>query len=334
MSESEIVELLFQSGFSTKAEASQVSGRGVGLDIVRRHLEQIGGRIEVDLRPGKHGTLFMLDVPVSIMSTHGLLVQASGEVFALPIDHVERTALVDASLVRRAEGAPIISLGDSEPLRLRWLGSLFGEIDSRQAGNELTIVVLMNNSSRLGLVVDDVIGRFEFVMRPLPWNVRAITGINGAALLEDGSVALTLDVPALFTLTNRDIRSTQTLRRRQPTILVVDDSISIRTLHRNLLLGAGYDVILASDGEEAWQTLKQRAVDLLVADIAMPGLDGFELTRRIRADSRYQQLPVILVTALGTPEDMARGAEVGANEYIVKKQFDQERFLTIVATYV
>jgi chemotaxis protein histidine kinase CheA/CheY-like chemotaxis protein len=334
MAESEIVDLVFQPGFSTRSEASEVSGRGVGLDIVRRHLEQVGGRAAVDLRPGTQGTRFALHIPVSVISTHGLLVRASEEVFALPLDHVERTVRLHSDFVRQSEGSPVVSLGDSQPLRLRWLASLFGGVDSRRLEREITLVVLSNGSSKLGLVVDEVIGCFEFVTRPLPWNLRPFAGVNGVAFLEDGSIALTLDVPAFFTHIIRDSRGRRDTLQRRPTILVVDDSISIRTLHKSILSGAGYDVILASDGDEAWDVLAQKSVDLVVADILMPGLDGFELTRRIRAEPRLRQLPVILVTTMGEPDDLARGAEAGANEYIVKSHFKQKDLLAAVATYV
>lgn len=172
------------------------------------------------------------------------------------------------------------------------------------------------------------------MVRKLPWNLVTVPGVSGAVVLPDGSVAVVVDVAGLFA--RRTVATTGPTEAAAPDrtrILVVDDSMTTRTLHRNLLVGAGYDVVLAHDGHEAWDRLRSEAIDVVVSDVQMPGMDGFELTRRIRSDSRLGSLPVILVTSLARPEDVRRGLDAGADEYVVKGPLEQDALLTAVARH-
>ena len=180
----------------------------------------------------------------------------------------------------------------------------------------------------------------ECVVKHLPWNLRHVRGVNGAVVLPDGSTALSLDPQLLLESPRNGARAlgrvsdTEAGEGRRPKILVVDDSLTSRTLERNILASAGYDVDVAVDGSEAWTLLAEREYDLLVADVQMPQVDGFELTRRVRADSRLRVLPVILVTALASPEDIARGAAAGADEYLVKAQLEHDKLIEAVGRYL
>ena len=183
--------------------------------------------------------------------------------------------------------------------------------------------------------MDEVRGDTSCVIKRLPWNVRKLRGVIGAVHQGDAPLALVVDVAQLLrghtSVPDREQRVQAPQQRRKPRILVADDSLTSRTLERNILSSAGYDVETAIDGEEAWRSLEQGEFDLLVSDVQMPGLDGFELTRRVRAHAKLGQLPVVLVTSLDRPDDVAQGADAGANEYIVKGRFDQRTLLETVS---
>ncbi|MDH5490899.1 MAG: response regulator, partial [Myxococcales bacterium] len=333
ISEAEVLDLLFSPGFSTAGAVSRISGRGVGLDVVRTRVQELGGRAEIGENPGG-GTLFRLTVPSSLVSTKGLLVKTGSTVHALPIAYVERTLRVALEDVRSVEGGAAVEQEGSEPLRLRWLATLMAE--SRQDDPErLAVVVVEHGRQRRGLVVGDVLGEAEFVVRQLPWNIRRLRGIAGAAVLGDGGLAVVIDVPSLFEgAASGRLAATETVKRkseaRKQRILVVDDSLTSRMLERNILLATGYDVEVANDGEEGWEALQRQEVDLLITDVEMPRLDGIELTRRVRADARLRELPIIMVTSLSRPEDVKAGAAAGADEYIVKGRFDHRALLDAV----
>lgn len=335
LDEGEILSLLFRTGFSTATVVTHLSGRGVGLDVVREQVERIGGTVHIPPMPGLGGTSFELRVPISLLSITGLLVRARQEVYAIPIDHVERTLRIDRKAMRRVDGSPVVMADSSEPLRIHWLLTLMGD-RSPDFPDQLTVLVVSYGARHLGLVVDEVIGEREFVTKPLPWNLEKVPGLNGATILADGSVALSLDVAAVF---DAALESSEPILRPAPPaplraparILVADDSLASRTLERNLLAAAGYDVAVCVNGEEAWRRLQRERFDLVVSDIRMPRLDGFELTRRIRASDAFEHLPVVLVTGQDEPEDITRGAEVGADEYLIKGELDQGRLLEAVS---
>jgi CheY-like chemotaxis protein len=274
-------------------------------------------------------------VPATLVSTKGLLVRAARTVFVLPMAYVARTFRVPAAAVREID--EILTVEDSlgEPLRLRWLSSLMRE-PRRGDSPFVHIVVISNGQSRVGLVIDEMVGEVEAVTKRLPWNVPRVPGVAGAMIVGTGVVALVLDVMRFFRtgldwIGARDERPVAEQAPRKRRILVVDDSLTSRTLERNILTTAGYEVDTANDGEMGWQALSAGDYDLLVTDVQMPKLDGIELLTRVRADARLRYLPVILVTSLDRSSDLARGTAAGADEYIVKGRFDQRQLLEAVA---
>lgn len=333
MSHSEILSLVFGAFFSTSKEVSQISGRGVGLSVVKQEMESVGGRVDIESKPTLGGTTFYLTMPLSVLSIDGLMVRANRQIFAIPIDTVNRIVKVPFASVRNVDGSPIISTDELEPTKILWLSNLLGK--GRAENREfLKLIVLERGSRRLGLVVNDILGEKEFVIERLPWNLVRVPFVNGAIKMADGSVALSLDVAALFDTTfiaQREFETRESIRPASGSrILVVDDSLTIRTLHRNILSAAGYDVSVCADGKQAWRQLTQETYDLLVADISMPEMDGYELTRRVKATDTLKHIPVILVTNLGQIEDKDKGIEAGAEEYIVKGKYDHNQLLAAV----
>lgn len=335
----ELAELLFAPGFSTTREADEVSGRGVGLDVVRRRVSELGGlaRVVVGVPTG---AVFRLEVPSSLVSTRGLRVRSGAVACVLPASYVARTLRADPADVGSVDGGSVLSPGGRAPMRLRWLASVLGVPRAADPHRLLVVVLADGDSAPVGLVVDELLGEEEFVTGRLPWNVPPLRGVAGAAVSPDGRVALVLDAPALVA----EARAGEArpdppqvagpaARRR---ILVVDDSLTSRTLEKSILTAAGYEVAVEVDGEAAWDVLTAGGApfDLVVSDVQMPRLDGLGLTRRIRAHAATERVPVILVTSLESEADLAQGADAGADEYIVKGRFDQQTLLDAVARLI
>lgn len=333
MSDAERRALVFLPGFSTADVVTTIAGRGMGLHSVQRNLEELGGSVSVSAEADLGGTTFRLRIPASVLGVKGLLVRSGDVVYALPLYDVAQVAAVALSDLEQSEGQPIYRDAAGRPIRVRSLDELLGR-PSGTAMAQLFLVVLRRTGQDLALIVDSVIGEREFVIRPMPWNLATIPGINGALILPDGTVALSLDSTVLLAAAQRRRVHTSRTSAQQGAarrkILVVDDSLAVRTLESQTLGAAGYDVTVCVDGMEAWQLLQKREFDLLISDVQMPNLDGFELTARIRASEPLQHLPVILVTSLSSPNEVARGAQVGADSYITKGDLDQEKLLLAV----
>lgn len=332
---------IFSPGFTTVQQADSVSGRGVGLDIVRRSVEALGGEITVDSRPAE-GTSFRLRVPASKLTAEGLVVQAAGRLLILPATAVARTVFVDRAEVRRVEGRDCVRLSDEsltedriEVLSLADALHLEDrETRARSSAQGQPAVVVSDGERRKALWVDAVIGRADIIVQPLPWNLRGLPGIAACTVLAGTEAVPVLDGAALVGARGRgSVARQDEVADRASRVLVADDSVTSRTLESNILTNAGFQTVVAVDGEEAWELLQRHDIDLLVSDVDMPRLSGLELTRRVRADSRLQHLPVILVTSL-TGDFRRRGAAAGADAYIVKGEFDQDELLEAVGRLI
>ena len=330
-----VARALFESGFSTRREATAFSGRGVGLDIVRNAVERLGGTVDVDWVRGK-GTVFAIETPVSVATLRTLLVVAGGQTFALPTAFVQRLTRVPRASVRQLEGHSVLVSGES-PVPLVSLARLLGPpLVDRQADGDLTVVVLVAGARTLAVAVEDVLEEREIVIRPLDHaGADADAHFSGATLLDGKRVALVVNVASLAVTGARADRGASVsfgpaavLRRHR--VLVVDDSITTRTLEQSVLSAAGFDVVTAVDGADAWRMIEDAAPDLVITDVEMPRMDGLQLCERIRASVGHARLPVILVTSLDKPEQRARGLDAGADAYITKSSFDQDTLLSTV----
>lgn len=335
LSEQDILALVFESGVSTRRAVSEISGRGLGLAIVRQKTEQLGGSVSVATQPGK-GTTFRVLLPLTLATFRGILVQSGGETFVLPVANVERVALVRAADVRTVENRETITLLG----RVYSLGRLDAILDlprRERPGGALDVVILSSGDQQLALAVDSVLREEEVLAKRLGSPLSRIRNIAGATVLGAGAPVPILSVTDLM-------KSALLVRAPEPavrqaaeaagaapkSVLIVEDSMTARMLLKGILESAGYRVRTAVDGFDAWMALNDQPVDLVVSDVDMPRMDGLTLTARIRKDRKMGDLPVVLVTALASPEDRERGVDVGASAYIIKSTFDQSNLLEAV----
>lgn len=334
----ELADALLTGAFSTRAEATSISGRGVGVDLARSAVERIGGSIDVDWEPDR-GTTFTVQCPPTPATIRALLVRLGAHTFAIPTTQVERLRRIRQPEIRTAQGRMLLATPVG-PIPVHALAALLGPpLETRALEDTTTVVVVAVGARRAALVVDEVLDEREIVVRPLDLDDGALPYATGAAILPSGRIALVLGAAALLVAGARAgtaIAPAFAQPRVAPRtrVLVADDSITTRMLEQSVLEAAGYEVITAVDGEDAWQQLDREGADVVIADIEMPKMDGFTLCRRIRATHRFADLPVILVTGLSADADRARGLEAGADAYIVKSSLDQAMLIDAVQQFV
>ncbi|HEX2826868.1 MAG TPA: response regulator [Burkholderiales bacterium] len=334
--------LIFESAVSTRSSVTAVSGRGLGLAIVREKAEKLGGSVSVESRPGA-GTAFRLVVPGTMATFRGVLVEAAGQVLVVPIAQVERVSRAKPDDVKSVEGRDTVSF-DGRAVALAHLADVLDLPLAQRAAPPaagLPVVVLASGEQRIAFGVDAVRGEQDLLLKPFSRPLVRVRNVAALTVLGSGAIAPVLNVSDLFKSARRlsvaiarPEPSTQPTMSESKSILVAEDSITSRMLLKTILEAAGYKVRLAVDGMDALTLLRTEHFDLLVSDVEMPRLNGFDLTARVRADRRLSALPVILVTALATREDRERGVEAGANAYIVKGNFDQSDLRSAVARLI
>jgi two-component system, chemotaxis family, sensor kinase CheA len=331
--EPELLDLVFQPGFSTRDAATDVSGRGVGMDVVRAVVLRLGGAVKVQSVPGQ-GTTIVLDLPLSLALLRVVLVETAGEMFALPTAAVRRVLHLKREDLRNADGLLSLDL-DGESIPLAALSVLLNGTMA-PFGLRQPVLTVAAGDHIFALIVDAVHEEQELVFEELRHPLRDQRTFAGAAILGNGDIVPILDVHALHELTGHaptgegQAAPAPRTAARAARVLVVEDSLVAGEMQKSILVAAGYDVEIAHDGAEAMEMLGQRAWDLVVADVDMPRMDGFELTQRMRADERFRTLPIIIVTARDSAEDRRRGFTVGADAYVLKREFDQIQLLDIV----
>jgi two-component system chemotaxis sensor kinase CheA len=348
LSDEECHYLTLRPGFSTSEIITDISGRGVGLDVVKTNVEALRGDLNISSTPGS-GAKIELRAPLTVSIIEALLVLQGGEVYAIPLTAVEevvRLRVADLIMERGREAVsvrnrllPLIRLADL--LGLQPLQTERHEL--RSAEDMLTLIILKFRNQRLVLEVDQAIREQELLVKGLGENMAHAPLVSGATILRKGEPALILNVFDIFAEAEdlegksiKDMVKAWEREKRLPRILVVDDSITTRTIEKNILERAGYEVTAAVNGEEALSEVDgaDPMFDLFVVDIDMPGIDGFELTEKLRADARTSSQPVIILTSRAADEDKRRGIAVGAQAYIVKGAFDQNVLLETVKSLI
>jgi two-component system chemotaxis sensor kinase CheA len=332
-SEHELLSLIFRPGFSTKSAVTEISGRGVGLDVVKVGVEKLQGQIEIATALGV-GTTFRIILPLTLSTQRVLLIKCAGQIFGLPVNAVDRVKVIEHSEVYTIESKMAITL-DGRALSLVGLDAILGIAEAQKDHNEYTALIINQGNERAAFIIDEVLGEQEMVLKSLGRPLRKLKNISGGTILGDGSVVLLLNPADLLRGVRSERRAPKMLKsaevkRAKRKILIVDDSITTRTMEKNILENAGYEVFLAKDGMEGLEMARVISCELVISDVEMPRLTGIELTREIKTDQNLKHLPVILVSSLDSQQDKARGAQAGADAYIVKGQFDQKGFLEVV----
>ena len=329
MSEKEIFSLIFKPGFSTASSVTNVSGRGVGMDVVKTNIEKLNGIIDIDSELGK-GTIIRLKIPLTLAIIQALLVGTQEEYFAIPLSSVLETVRVPAEDIYSIEGKDVLRLRE-EILPLVRLSDVFDIEEVFDSGENLYIVVIALADSKLGVVVDTLVGQEEIVIKSLGDYLKGIKGIAGATIRGDGRVTLIIDVGALMELardtksgikksSNKEELGSVEKDAKDYQILIVDDSKTDRTIMQKALKPLGISITEATNGVEALHLIKSSDTnfDAILIDIEMPRMDGYTLAGEIRKYSRYKYLPLIAVTSRTSKSDRMRGVEVGMTEYITK----------------
>jgi len=327
--------LVFASELSTRETVTAVSGRGLGLAIVKEKALKLGGSASVTSDPGL-GTAFRIEVPATQATFRGILAMAAGQLLVLPTLQVERVVRVNRAQVHSLEQREAFTLED-RPVSLVHLADILElppATGRESTSNDFEVLVLGHGEQRIGFAVDRVVDEQEVVVKRLRRPLVRVRNVSGATVLGSGQVAPVLDVADLLKSARRAGASPRFVAPapapQRAHILVAEDSITSRLLLKGILEGAGYSVRTAPDGLEAFALLRQHRFDLLVSDVEMPGINGFELAMRVRAEDRLKDVPIILVTALETPRDRERGLDAGANAYLVKSNFDQSDLLATI----
>ncbi|NTU84615.1 MAG: response regulator, partial [Chloroflexales bacterium] len=330
LSDADALELIFQPGFSTAAIVTDISGRGVGMDIVRSNLVELGGQVRIESQAGQ-GSRIVLILPLTLVTTRVLLARVGRSTFALPASGCYGTVWVRRAQLRSLEGQPTLEV-EGRTIMLLPLADLLGvEAPSPLASRDRAPAVLAGSAQRpVALLVDELLDEREAVVKPLGALLGAQRRYGGAVQLGDGALVLLLN-PMLLVQGARGVAPpSPPVARRRYHLLVVDDSFTTRELIRSILQSAGYEVTASVDGADALDRLRSHPYDLVVSDVEMPRLDGFQLTLRLRSDTALRGLPVVLITSLASEEHRRRGLEVGAQAYIVKSQFNQESLLDVI----
>jgi len=336
MSETELFDFLFLPGFSTTDTVSDISGRGVGLDVVQAMAQAVGGAVRVTSKLHV-GTTFELQLPITLSVVRAVLIRISGDPYALPLNRTDRLLKLPVSEVRMLEGKPHFP-ADGRNIGLVPAHLVFGLPPGPAATDELTVVLVGDRTHQYGLIVEGFLGEQDLVVRPLDTRLGKVPNVSAASILEDGSPVLIVDVDDVtrtvgLLVHEGKLRSRPTATkasRRKKRVLVVDDSAIVREVERQMLVGRGYEVDIAVDGADGLNAVQTGGYDLVVSDIDMPRMTGLEFIRALRADPRVQSIPVVIVSYKDRDEDRQRGMEVGANYYLTKSSFHDGKFLAAI----
>ncbi len=339
ISDEQLLQIIFTPGFTTKDDVTETSGRGVGLDVVREKVGSLKGMAEVFSKPGK-GAKFIIKLPLTLAITGSLLVTAGDDSFAIPVERVVETIRINPQDIKSVETKEAITV-KGHILPLVRMTDLFGLPKKGIIEKSyFPVVIVQSIEKRIGLLVDKLLGHQDIVGKAIGDPLSKVPNISGATILGSGKVILILDIPSI-------IDSAEGIVIRRPsgaaaevhpeargkhkkTILLAEDALTTAMLEKNILESVGYSVVIARDGKEALDRSTQEKFDLVITDILMPRMDGFELTTRLKKDAIYKDIPVIIVTTRESDADKRRGLEAGADAYLLKSEFTSDILLDTI----
>ncbi len=343
LSEAELMEFLFLPGFSTLDSVTEISGRGVGLDVVHNMVHEVRGIVRAVSKPGK-GLSFHLELPLTLSVVRTFVVEIAGETYAFPLARIDRCLMLSDNDIETVEDRQYFRFGNKN-ISLVDIHDVLELEKPGQEKDKLAVVVVSDRVHAYGLVVDQFLGECDLVVRPLDPRLGKVSDVSSMAIMLDGSPVLIFDVEDLVrsidALLNGQKRlqkigqSVETVKEKKGKhILVVDDSITVREMERKLLMSKGYQVDVAVDGMEAWNLVRTNTYDMVVSDIDMPRMNGFELISHIKQNDNLKSLPVMVVSYKNKEEDRLRGLEAGANYYLTKSSFQDNSFIDAVVDLI
>ena len=335
LTEPELLDFLLLPGFTMRDTVTEISGRGVGLDVVQNMVKSVRGNIRITTHPGK-GMRFQLHLPLTLSVVRTLLVEIADEPYAIPLSQISRTLKLPRERIATLEGRHHFTVGDQQ-IGLLTAHQVLDRGEAPARTDQFPVVVLGDRASRYGLVVDRFLGERELVVQALDPRLGKVQNISAGALMEDGSPVLIIDVEDLVHSIEKlisDGRLDQVNGDAMPAaatpfkrILIVEDSLTVRELERKLLIAHGYIAEVAVDGMDGWNAVRSGNYHLVITDVDMPRMDGIELTTLIKSDPRLKSLPVMIVSYKDREEDRLRGLEAGADYYLTKGNFQNETLL-------
>ncbi|MDZ7699698.1 MAG: response regulator [Deltaproteobacteria bacterium] len=335
MSDTELMDFLFLPGFSTAKKVSEISGRGVGLDVVHNMVHEVGGVVRAHSRPGK-GLTFTMELPLTLSVVRTFLVEIGGEPFAFPLGRMERCLELSRPDVQLVEDRQYFRF-DEDNIALVDIRHILEIENPSDHGDTLYVVVVSDRMNHYGLAVDKFLGEYDLVVRPLDYRLGKVPDISSVAVMQDGSPVLIFDVEDLVRSIDNTL-SGQRLRKLtggaaieetapEKRILVVDDSFTVREMERKVLESKGYRVETAVDGVDGWNAVRDGHYDMVVTDVDMPRMNGIELLKHIKSHAQLKSLPVVIVSYKDKEEDRLRGLEAGANYYLTKSSFEDDSLI-------
>ncbi len=339
LTEKETYALIFNSGITSSPFITDISGRGLGMAIVSEKVTKLGGDIELKTTKGI-GTHFIISLPQTLSTFRGVLIKANEKLFVMPSSSVEKAIRISTAEIRTVESRKTIC-HKGETIALAPLADVLQlrqNIQKRNDDDQLQLLIMTAAQRKIAFVIDEIIGEQEGIVKDLGQQLQHVNNIAGTTILGNGKVVPILHPSELMDSATQTIITADFAFEKKSTteevapksILVAEDSITIRTLLRNFIENAGFIVKTAVDGQEAYNFLQNESFDLVVSDIEMPRMNGFELTSKIRENRKFADLPIVLVTALETPDDKQRGMQVGANAYIVKSSFEKSNLIDTI----
>jgi two-component system sensor histidine kinase and response regulator WspE len=335
LSELELLEFLFLPGFSTKEGVTEISGRGVGLDVVQSMVKGVGGSVRVSTQPGRQ-TTFTLQLPITMSVIRALLVDIGGEPYAFPLTRIDQILFCRHADIRTVEGRQYFER-DGHSIGLVMAAQILETGAGVTPPDPMPVVVVSDRGQQFGMIVDAFLGERDLEVRPLDPRLGKVPDINSGSILENGNPVLIVDVEDLVRSIDNVLMGRRLSRvefeqlaeraRHRKRILVVDDSITVRELERQLLQSRGFAVDVAVDGMDGWNAIRDVHYDLVVSDVDMPRMDGIGLVSLIKADPARKDIPVVIVSYKDREEDRMRGLDAGANRYLTKSSFHDETFL-------
>jgi two-component system sensor histidine kinase and response regulator WspE len=339
LTENELLDFLFLPGFSTRDAVTSVSGRGVGLDVVHSMVHEVRGIVRASTTAGQ-GASFEMQLPITLSVLRALMVEINNEAYAFPLVSIDHILSLPKEEVKEVEGRPYITFNEER------IGLVFARQVLEQEGagentnDHLLVIIISDRHNFYGLIIDRFLGVCDLVVQPLDRRLGKLQDISAAAILEDGTPVLIVDVEDIVRSIDNLISGNRLKRleytdedeiaRRLKRILVVDDSITVREVERKMLSAKGYDVAVAVDGMDAWNALRGNHFDLVVTDIDMPRMDGIELVSQLKKDQKLQTVPIIIVSYKDRPEDRERGLHAGADYYLTKGSFQDQTLVQAV----